>query len=322
MVDMSNVLDLDLNDLQIFAKVVEAKSFTAAGKRLGVPRSTISRRIAALERRLGVRLLHRTTRKLELTDLGATFYERCAESLQMIAEAEAEMKAAQAVPRGRLRITAPHDLGRYLAPMVASFVRDHPQVRVEIELSQRVVDLIGEGFDLAVRATASLPDSSLVARRIGGGRARLFASPAYLAERGVPSSPHDLRDHDCIVLGIAATSLRLVCDGHDPVDIPVDGRVRVNDPVFARNAAVAGGGIALLPDFLVAEEERLGTLVPVLPANHGFESSLYLVYPSAKHLSATLRAFRDHLIARFDTLPFGGLSPREPVRRARAASGS
>jgi DNA-binding transcriptional LysR family regulator len=317
---MSNVLDLDLNDLQIFAKVVEARSFTAAGTRLGVPRSTVSRRIAALERRLGVRLLHRTTRKLELTDLGASFYERCAESLQMIAEAEAEMKAAQAAPRGRLRITAPHDLGRYVAPIVAAFVCEHPEVRIEIELSQRIVDLVGEGFDLALRATAHLPDSSLVARKLGGGRARLFASPSYLAERGVPRTPNDLREHDCVVLGLTTTSWRLVCDGHEAIDVPVDGRVRVNDPVFAREAAVAGAGIALLPDFLASEELLQGTLVTVLSGNRGFESMLYLVYPSAKHLSATLRAFRDHLIARFDALPFGGLVP--DAKRGRAATGS
>src|SRR5690606_38104717 len=142
-----------------------------------------------LERRLGVRLLHRTTRKLELTDLGASFYERCAESLQTIAEAEAEMKAAQAVPRGRLRMTAPHDLGSYLAPMIAAFIGQHPDVRVELELSQRIVDLVGEGFDLALRATAHLPDSSLVARKLGGGRGRLYASPGYVARRGIPTTP-------------------------------------------------------------------------------------------------------------------------------------
>lgn len=323
--------DDDPNDLRVFVQVVDSKSFTGAGERLGLPRSTVSRRIAALERRLGVRLLHRTTRKLELTDLGTSFYERCSASLQAIAEAEAEVKAAQAVPRGKLRMTAPHDLARFLAPMVAAFIEAHPDVRIDVELSQRIVDLVGEGFDLALRATAHLPDSSLVARKIGGGRARLFASPSYLERRGLPTSPFDLRGHDCVVLGLASTSWRLVCDGHQPLDIPVDGRVRVNDPTFARDAARAGAGIAMLPDFLATEEVIRGELTPVLPDNRGFESMLYLVYPSAKHMSATLRAFRDHLIAHFDELPFGGLDrpsanalgPRGAASpRAREASGS
>jgi DNA-binding transcriptional LysR family regulator len=314
------VVEEDLNDLRVFVQVVESRGFTSAGQRLGLPRSTVSRRIGKLERRLGVRLMHRTTRKLELTDLGATFYERCAAGLRAIDEAEAEVRAAQVAPRGRLRMTAPHDLGRFLSELTASFLRAYPEVRIELELSQRIVDLIGEGFDIAVRATAHLPDSSLVARRIGSGRGRLYASPSYLERRAPPTTPHELRDHDCVVLGLSTTSWRLACDGQQPIDIPIDGRIRVNDPVFARNMAIAGAGIAMLPDFMAVDAVGRGALVPIMPTARGFESLLFLVYPSAKHLSATLRTFRDHLITGFAALPFGG--GRSTTRRDREASGS
>ncbi|MEM9691537.1 MAG: LysR family transcriptional regulator [Myxococcota bacterium] len=301
-------LEVDLNDLRVFVQVVESNSFTTAGKRLDMPRSTVSRRIASLERRLGVRLLHRTTRKLELTELGSTYYERCATGLQQLAEAEAQVKSAQATPRGRLRITAPNDVGRFLAPIVASFLEAYPDVQIDVELSQRVVDMIGEGFDAAIRASGHLPDSSLVARRIGGGDSLVYASPSYVARRGAPEKPHDLTQHDVIVLGTrggAATTWRLL-SGHEVVEVPIKSRLRVNDPSLARDAAVAGLGITWLPEFVAKAEVEGGFLQRLLPGVRASESAMYFVYPSAKHLSATLRAFRDHVVEGFAELPFGG----------------
>lgn len=299
-------LEADLNDLRVFVQVVESHSFTEAGRRLNMPRSTVSRRVAALEKRLGVRLLHRTTRKLELTDLGATYYQRCSRSLQTIADAEAEVKSAQAVPRGRLRVTAPNDMGRILAPMVARFVREYPSVEVDVELSQQMVDMVGEGFDAAIRASSQLPDSTLVARRIGGGTAFLYASPEYLERRGEPRTPHELVQHDCVILGTQGQpSWRLIDEDDQVVEVGVRPYIRANDPSFNRHAVIAGAGISLMPVFVASDEEQAGRLVRVLPKHRGFDSMLYFVYPSAKHLSATLRTFRDHVVAEFGELSFG-----------------
>lgn len=284
--------------------MVEAGSFTGAGRSLGLPRSTVSRRIARLERRLGVRLLHRTTRRTSLTDVGASYYDRCAASLSQLEEAEAQVRAAQAAPRGLLRLTAPHDLGGHLAPVIAAFVARYPDVRVEADLTQRMVDLVGEGFDIAVRATSQLPDSTLIARSLAHGESRLFASPGYLAARGTPRKPADLSTHDCIVLGLARGQARWqLSDASSSVEVAVRARLLTNDPSFARDAAIAGAGIAYLPAFLADAALRRGALRSVLTGYRSPASRLYVVYPSAKLLSATVRSFRDHLIASFAAFP-------------------
>ena len=310
----SNHLDTDLNDITVFAKVVEQKSFTAAGKLLGLPRSTVSRRVAKLERGLGVRLLHRTTRSLQLTDLGAAYYERCSHSLALLTEAESILKAAQVVPRGNLRITAPNDLGNLLAPLVASFLALHPEVRIGVELTQRKVDLVEEGFDLAVRATPSLPDSTLVARRLAWDEGRIFASPGYLERRGEPHSPQDLSTHECVLFAAQGShSTWRLMRGQEMVEVPVSGPINANDPTFCREAAVAGVGVVNLPSFLAQEAVRAGKLIPILSDYRSSESSVWLVYPSAKHLSATVRAFRDHMVAGIGELSIGS-SVHPPAR--------
>jgi DNA-binding transcriptional LysR family regulator len=292
-------LDTDLNDILVFAKVVESRSFTAAGKLLGMPRSTVSRRITQLEKRLGVRLLQRTTRRLQLTDVGASYYELCRSALAAIDEAETLVKEAQATPRGHLRITAPHDIGGDFAPIVASFLCKHREVRIEFELTQRMVDLVGEGFDLALRATSALPDSSLVARRLMHSRGGLYASEQYLERAGVPMSPGQLIDHACIALGPRRQRSWLLSNGSDEVDAQINATMWVNDPGFASQCAAAHAGIALLP---MSMEHRLQQLVRVLPDWYpAIEGGVYVVYPSAKHLSATVRAFRDHLVEAYAT---------------------
>ena len=218
-------LDVDLNDIRVFVEVVKAQSFTGAGRALGMPRSTVSRRIAKLEKRLGARLLHRTTRRLQLTDIGSSYFERCAQSLSAIDDAEVEVRASQDTPRGRIRVTAPHDLGRHLAPVVRRVIGTYPDVTIDVELTQRMVDLVGEGFDLALRAASQMPDSSLIARRIGGGDALLYASPAYLAARGTPHDIGDLAAHDCLVLGGGRNhTWRLIKNGEE-ITVPVSVRV-------------------------------------------------------------------------------------------------
>jgi DNA-binding transcriptional LysR family regulator len=298
-------VERDLNDIVVFVCVVEARSFTGAGKQLGVPRSTISRRVAQLERRLGVRLLHRTTRRIELTEVGAAFFERASRSLAAIDEAEQMVLAAQATPRGRLRVTAPVDIGvSYLAPLMIAFLARYPEVRVDVDLTQRVVDLVGEGFDAALRAGA-LPDSSLVARRIGLGTRRLYASPAYLEARGEPRSPEELRDHACLLANDRrATPTWKLSGPHGELEIAVSGPIMVNDFSFARQAALAGAGIAFMPAFHCREAVAAGRLRVVLDDYRSEPSGLYLVYPSAKHLSATVRAFRDFVIEHAAELGF------------------
>ncbi|MEQ9323835.1 MAG: LysR family transcriptional regulator [Polyangiaceae bacterium] len=317
-------LDVDLNDIRVFVEVVKAQSFTGAGRALGMPRSTVSRRIAKLEKRLGARLLHRTTRRLQLTDIGSSYFERCAQSLSAIDDAEVEVRASQDTPRGRIRVTAPHDLGRHLAPVVRRVIGTYPDVTIDVELTQRMVDLVGEGFDLALRAASQMPDSSLIARRIGGGDALLYASPAYLAARGTPHDIGDLAAHDCLVLGGGRNhTWRLIKNGEE-ITVPVSGRVYVNDPAFTRTLALGDAGIGLIPEFLACELVASGQLVRVLPDYHAHSSGLYVVYPSAKHLSATVRAFRDALIEELSELPLGQREQRRKTRvkaakRARAS---
>jgi DNA-binding transcriptional LysR family regulator len=298
-------IESDLNDIGVFVAVVDAGSFTGASRRLGLPRSTVSRRVARLERTLGSRLLHRTTRRLRLTDLGATYYERCAAALAQLDEAQSLVRAAQAEPRGKLRFSAPHDLGGHLAPVIAEFLAQNPLVRIEADLSQRMVDLVAEGFDLALRATASLPDSTLVARLVARGEGQLFASPSYLEARGIPASPSELTQHCCIIVGPARGSTTWKLSGAPgAVEVPVRGGLHTNDPSFASGAAISGAGIAYLPAFIAAGALRSGALRRVLPEYHSPESRLYVVYPSAKLLTAAVRAFRDHLISHFAEFPF------------------
>jgi DNA-binding transcriptional LysR family regulator len=328
--------EIDLNDIRVFVEVVKAQSFTGAGRTLGMPRSTVSRRIAKLERRLGARLLHRTTRRLQLTDIGSSYYDQCAQSLDGIDEAEAHVRASHDTPRGRLRVTAPHDLGHHLAPVVKRFIERHPEVTIDVELSQRMVDLVGEGFDLALRAASHLPDSSLIARKIGGGDAVLYASPDYLEEHGTPKTIADLAHHDCLVLGSSHNHTWQLIKDDEEVTLPISGRVYVNDPAFVRSLATDGAGIGLIPDFLACELVATGRLVRVLPEYHALSAGLYVMYPSAKHLSATVRAFRDMLLEALSELPLEGHgrrlraskkksaeSPkkRKRVSRARASSG-
>jgi len=298
------MLEADLNDVLVFVRVVEAGSFTEAGKRLGIPRSSVSRRVSSLEKQLGVRLLQRTTRRLDLTELGSAYYDRCARSLEAIGEAESQVKAAQAVPQGRVRMSIPHDLGQFLAPMVSRFTGAFPEARVDVELSQRIVDLVGDGFDCAIRATDNLPDSSLVARRLITNASTIYASPAYLEAHGKPETPDDLADHRLIYFGrpTGHPSWQLSRDGGDSLEISIHPFLRTNDPGFARDAVASGAGVALLPEFLALQWEAEERLQRVLCGYHGRDSSMYFIYPTAKHLSATLRAFREHLVEDFEAL--------------------
>lgn len=296
---------MDLNRVAAFVRVVQDGSFTAAARALNLPKSSVSRSVAQLEAELGVRLLHRTTRQLHMTDAGAAFYERAARALSDLDEATATAADMQAQLRGTVRVTAPVDFGVWvLAPIVTRFARKHPTIQVDVSLTGRVVDLVAEGFDLGVRA-GPLRDSSLVLRRIGSLESGLYASPRYVERRGLPATLAELAAHDCVLFrasqGRSTWSLEGPGEGVESVE--VTGPVACDDLSFARKAVLTGGGVGLLPVFLCAREQRRGKLVRVLPDRAMRGSVLHVVYPSARFVPQRVAVFREYLfreLAAFD----------------------
>lgn len=289
----------DLNSAHLFAAVVERGSFTGAAKALELPKSTVSRKIAELETRLGARLLQRTTRQLSLTDLGALYFERVKRVIAELSEAEAAVTDALRVPRGVLRVTAPPDLGMtMLAWSLPEFSKLYPEVQLALDLSGRTVDLVQEGFDVALRA-GHLADSSLIAKPVFTGTFALYASPDYLNAHGRPTSLDELRDHDTVLFGTNPDQ-RLAFDGpNGREETLLRGRLAIKDFGYLRLTAVAGAGIAYLPNFLVGPDLHFGRLERVLPAHSIATDTLYVVYPSREFLPAKTRAFVDFVIARF-----------------------
>jgi DNA-binding transcriptional LysR family regulator len=285
-----------------FAKVVETGSFARAAERLAVSVSAVSRQVAELEGHLDARLLNRTTRRLSLTESGRVFYEHCVQLLADLEEAEESAHAGTVKPRGTLRLTCATTFGvRHLAPAVVRFVERHPEMRFDVELSDRAVDLVEEGFDIAVRI-GSIGSQNLVGRKVGETRLVCCAAPAYLERRGEPTKPEDLAAHACLTYEYA--SLRNVWPFRDRQgrehDVRVTGPVHTNSGSLLAAMAVAGLGVIVEPDFQVGPEVRAGRLVPIL---RGFElapANIYVVYPSRRHLSAKVRAFADFLSERFE----------------------
>lgn len=305
---------MDLNRASLFVKVVELGGFTAAARALGVPKSSVSRSVALLESELGARLLHRSTRRVELTETGRAFFERAVHAVADMAEAERAVSDLQCSPSGTVRITAPLDAGAYLlAPVLPRFNAEYPGIYVEVLLTSRVVDLLEEHVDFALRA-APVTDGSLVARRLARIDTALFASPAYLKKRGTPKSFSALAEHDCILFRPEHGRARWSLAGPKGDEtIEVHGPIGADDFTFVYRAALAGAGIAYLPLFLAADAEARGDLVRVLPgAQRGSQvrivptrtlegSGLQLVYPSARHLPRRAALFRDFLLKALGT---------------------
>ncbi len=284
---------VDLALVPAFVEVVRQGSFTKAAKALGLPKSTVSRHVTKLEEALGAPLLVRTTRSLRLTEEGETFFQRVATAIESVEEAARAVASQHEVPHGLLRISMPSDYD-HLAPIVASFVARYPEVSVEVNVSGEHVDLVGEGYDLAVRA-GKLADSSLIARKIASVDFHLFASPAYLAAHGEPSTVADLAAHDCVLFqrhhGVARWTLHGP-DGAESVD--VSGPLSVDDLLFVRAAVASGVGIGLVPSSFFAGESDL--VRRVLPKHARSFGAVYIVYPGARHVPAKVRAFRDHVL--------------------------
>lgn len=295
---------MDLNRVSAFVRVVLDGSFTKAAKSLGLPKSSVSRSVAQLEQDLGIRLLHRTTRRLALTDAGAAFHERVSRALGDIDEATSAAADSQSELRGPVRVTAPTDMGIWaLAPMLARFAQSHPAIRVELSLSGRLVDLVAEGFDLAVRA-GPLRDSSLIARRVGELRSVVYASPAYLARRGVPKDLGDLSGHDCVVFRPTAgkASWTMVSTNGSQKTVDMTGPLACDDMSFAREAVVAGAGLGVLPEFICGLAEEAGELVRVLPEWSVHGTVLHIAYPSARYVPQRVVVLRDFLAAELASL--------------------
>ncbi|APR39943.1 LysR family transcriptional regulator [Paraburkholderia sp. SOS3] len=290
---------MQLDDLRIFVATVEARNFTAAADRLQLSKQFVSRRVMALEASLGVRLLVRNTRKLAVTDLGYEFYERATRILADVADAELAMSSQRAYPRGLLRVSAPLSFGMvHLSPLVGAFLSSNPEVRIDMELSDRVVDVVGEGYDMALRI-GTLADSTLIAQKLAEFRMIACCSPVYRDTRRLPVTPADLARHPCLLYGEEArTGWRFEIDGAVR-HIEVHGPLRANNGEVIRDAAIAGTGVALLPEFIVEGALKNGQLVPLLEAFASPPITLFAVYPQHRQSSVTIRAFTQFLRERF-----------------------
>jgi DNA-binding transcriptional LysR family regulator len=286
---------MQLDDMRIFVATVDALNFTTAANRLRLSKQFVSRRVAALEADLGVRLLVRNTRKLTVTDLGLEFFERAKRILAEVGEAERAMSDRRTELRGMLRVSAPMSFGMvHLSPLVAEFLGEHPDVRLDMDLSDRTVDVIGEGFDMALRI-GRLQDSTLIAQKIIDVRMVACCSPGYRRRRQAPATPADLPQHACLPYGQEGRALwEFIVDGA-PILPDVQGPLRSNNGELLRDAAIAGLGIAYLPDFIAQKAIDGGLLVEVLTAYMPPMRALHAVYPQHRQSSVTIRAFTQFL---------------------------
>lgn len=290
-----------LDEIAVFVQVVEAGSFTAAARKRAVPKSTLSRGVARLEDALRTPLLQRTARKVALTDAGRVFYDRVAPHVAGLRDAAVVAGEREEQPRGTLRITAPVDIGEaLLADVFARFSAKNPYVRLDVDLSARTVNLVEEGFDVAIRASQKLKDSSLVARKLTETETHLFASSSYLARKPAPRTPEELAQHDCVLFRPVdgRSEWRLQRDGVEK-PIEVGGRLGGNEFLFVRSMLRAGAGIGPLPWFFAAGDIAESKLVRVLPEWSWNSGSIYIVYPGARHIPKKVTAFRDFLIESF-----------------------
>ena len=287
-------------EMQAFVAVVDAGSFVRAADALYISKTAVSRLVGDLEARLGTRLLHRTTRKLSLTPEGEVFHERCRQVLDQVNEAEAELTARSGEAMGRLRINVPVTFGLlHLAPLWPAFMAMHPKVELDITLADRVVDLVDEGYDLAVRI-ARLQPSSLVSRQLSSTRLVLCASPEYLRRHGTPVHPSELAEHVVIAYTLLSTGDHWTFEGpQGPVGVTVTPQMRTNSGDTCCAAALHHRGLVLQPAFLVGPHLACGALVEVLPQYRAVELGVFAVYPSRKHLTPKVRVLIDFLVEAF-----------------------
>jgi len=290
--------------IRAFTKVVDHGSFSKAAADLRLSRSAVSKHVIDLERELGVQLLHRTTRSVAPTEHGQTYYERSLSALAELDEAEIAVGSLQTEPRGVLRVNAPMSFGTlHLGRALGDFIARYPELRIELILSDQMVNPVEDGFDITLRI-GDLPSSSLIARKIAPARRLVCASPAYLQRRGTPMHPRDLRQHDCLNYGYLATGNQWKLTGKDGdhwVQLP--WRLCTNNAEVLRDAAVHGRGIALLPTFIVGADLQQGRLQSILSGYAAPQLSLFAIYPPTRQLATKTRAFIDFLLERFGGRP-------------------
>ena len=295
-----------LSDIVVFVQVVNSGSFTVAAERLNLSKSVVSKYVTRLEEHLGARLLNRTTRKLSLTEVGQVFYARSRRALEEIDDASAEVSRLQTAPRGTLRVNTPMSFGiLHVAPLIAEFQSRYPDLTVDMSLDDRKLDLVEEGYDLAVRIT-NLNDSSLVARRLAPCRHVICAAPEYLAQRGTPVTPDELTAHNIVSYRYQASALKwdFQTPAQDTISVTVTGSTQMNNSLAIRAALLGGLGIARIPTFIVGDDLRDGKLVAVLGDFPTLDIAIYLVYPHRQNLPPKVRAFVDFLVERIGDPPY------------------
>jgi LysR family transcriptional regulator, regulator for bpeEF and oprC len=294
----------NFSDIVAFVRVVEAHSFVAAAQTLGMSPSAISKAVSRLEERLGARLLNRTTRSLSMTDMGISFYERCRTALGQLDQAESEVAESRGIPRGRLRVDVPNSLGRrILVPALPRFIQQYPELVVQMSMNDRIVDLVQEGIDAAIRV-GPLSDSSLIARRVGNLRAVTCASPEFIERVGMPAAPQDLKPEHCIAMfkvGNGQVREWIYRRGKDEHVIVPNAPLSFSDPESAVAAAISGAGFVRSLDFTVEAQIAAGLLLPVLQdwseTNHLYPVSV--VYPQHRQPTAKVKAFIDFAVGLF-----------------------
>ena len=281
-----------LESMRAFVEVVNHCGFAAAGRHMNLSRSVVNKMVAQLEKDLGVQLLQRTTRRVSPTDTGRAYYERCVDILADVESAEVAVSQLQAEPRGTLRINAPMSFGTmHLASAIAAFMQQYPDIQVQLTLSDRFIDLIEEGFDITLRISELKPDGSLITHTLMPIQRVLCAASSYLETYGTPTSPDDLREHDCLKYGYLATSTQWRLTGPDqkPHTVSIRCRCYSNNGEVLRESAIAGVGIALLPTFIVGDAIKAGALQVVLPDYCPPPITAYLAYATNRHLSTKIQ---------------------------------
>jgi DNA-binding transcriptional LysR family regulator len=307
---------IQLDDLDVFVRVFEAESMSAVARLLGVPKSTVSRAVSRLEDAMKVRLLQRTSRALSPTDAGRALFEEAQPHVHALRSVSDVVSAMVDTPRGALRVTAPNDLGEvFLAGVFTRFVARYPDVSLDVVLTPRTVDLVAEGFDVAIRA-GTLRDSSLVARKVGEADGALVASAEYVARRGAPRTLEELPAHDHVVFRGQRGRARYVLEPStrergERVTVDVHGHLGADDFSFVRSAVLAGGGIGLVPMFMAQEGLRDGKLVRILPDWAWRDGAFYLVHASGRHVPRKIAVFREFLVEAFKSLPTCAGHPKQ-----------
>lgn len=290
--------NIDLSAVRIFVTTTNQGSFVAGAKKLGITRSAVGKAIVRLETYLGVRLLHRTTRKMSLTTDGKKFYDGCVQILENLEEVETSIRQDKPIPKGVLRLTLTQAFGRIIVlPLLKEFLKTWPEVEAEISFSDRMIDIIEEGFDLGIRIGEFQPDSQLISRVITKANLYLCAAPSYLVENGTPQLIADLKDHEFLIYGLKSSiyNFNLYSEAGVLHTIRAIGRLKFDSGEAIKDAAVEGLGIAYLPDFLVKNDIQSGRLVQILPTYKSEMIPIYVIYPNRKHLPIRVRLFIDVL---------------------------